>query len=72
MIFCLQFSLRASVGSSEPDDEGKMIRKETDGWKINYSTEKPATPLLDTISYPLHMKNLSLQVNHAWIQLQAT
>jgi 1-deoxy-D-xylulose-5-phosphate synthase len=57
-----QFCLRASVGSSEPDDgEGKVIRKQKDEWKINYSTEKPATPLLDTINYPLHMKNLSLQ-----------
>ncbi|KAF3439181.1 hypothetical protein FNV43_RR17456 [Rhamnella rubrinervis] len=57
-----QFCLRASVGSSELDDgEGKVIRKEKDGWRINYSNEKPATPLLDTINYPLHMKNLSLQ-----------
>ncbi|KAA3461656.1 putative 1-deoxy-D-xylulose-5-phosphate synthase, chloroplastic [Gossypium australe] len=35
------------------------IRKENDGWKIDFSGKKPATPLLDTINYPLHMKNLS-------------
>lgn len=49
-----------------------MIRKEKDGWKISYTREKPATPLLDTINYPIHMKNLSLQVSHAWIHLEAT
>jgi 1-deoxy-D-xylulose-5-phosphate synthase len=38
-----------------------MIRKEpsTGAWKIEYSGEKPATPLLDTVNYPIHMKNLS-------------
>ncbi|CAN6197150.1 unnamed protein product [Urochloa humidicola] len=29
-------------------------------WKIDFSSgEKPATPLLDTVNYPIHMKNLS-------------
>ncbi|NP_001408955.1 1-deoxy-D-xylulose-5-phosphate synthase 2, chloroplastic [Hevea brasiliensis] len=55
-----QFCLRASAG--HPDEEGKMmIRKEKDGWKIDFSGEKPPTPLLDTINYPVHTKNLSTQ-----------
>ncbi|CAJ1944974.1 unnamed protein product, partial [Sphenostylis stenocarpa] len=28
---------------------------------LNFSGEKPSTPVLDTIYYPLHMKNLSVQ-----------
>ncbi|GMI68719.1 CLOROPLASTOS ALTERADOS 1, 1-DEOXY-D-XYLULOSE 5-PHOSPHATE SYNTHASE [Hibiscus trionum] len=35
------------------------ITKENDSWKIDFSGNKPPTPLLDTINYPLHMKNLS-------------
>lgn len=29
---------------------------------LNFSGEKPVTPILDTINFPIHMKNLSLQV----------
>ena len=29
---------------------------------LKYSGEKPQTPILDTINYPVHMKNLSVQV----------
>lgn len=41
------------------------------GWEIDFSGEKPPTPLLDTINYPVHMKNLSAQVKknekqHSW------
>jgi hypothetical protein len=43
-------------------DGNKMaIRKDNDG-KIVFSGEKPPTPILDTINYPVHMKNLSIQV----------
>ncbi|RZC45609.1 hypothetical protein C5167_038560 [Papaver somniferum] len=44
-------------------DEAKfMIRKEIErNWKIDFNGEKPTTPLLDTINYPIHMKNLSTQ-----------
>jgi hypothetical protein len=58
-----QFCLRASASRSDGDEEGKMIWREKDQWKINFSGEKPATPLLDTINYPAHMKNLSSQVS---------
>jgi len=56
-----QFCLRASASGSD-GEEGKMIWREKDEWKINFSGEKPATPLLDTINYPAHVKNLSSQV----------
>ncbi|XP_062005865.1 probable 1-deoxy-D-xylulose-5-phosphate synthase 2, chloroplastic [Rosa rugosa] len=56
-----QFCLKASAGNSDGEDR-KLTRKEKDGGcKIEYTTEKPATPLLDTINYPAHMKNLSTQ-----------
>ncbi|KAI4314438.1 hypothetical protein L6164_027346 [Bauhinia variegata] len=54
------FYLRASATSSG-DGERTIITKEQDEWKINYSAEKLATPLLDTVNYPVHMKNLSTQ-----------
>ncbi|KAL0367899.1 UNVERIFIED_CONTAM: putative 1-deoxy-D-xylulose-5-phosphate synthase 2, chloroplastic [Sesamum calycinum] len=38
-------------------EDGDQERK--GWWKIDFSGEKPHTPLLDTINYPLHMKNLS-------------
>ncbi|CAI9111422.1 OLC1v1011646C4 [Oldenlandia corymbosa var. corymbosa] len=59
-----QFLVKASASSYASDgyEEGKMIiKKEKDGWKIDFSGEKPPTPLLDTINYPIHMKNLSVQ-----------
>ncbi|KAL3527566.1 hypothetical protein ACH5RR_012222 [Cinchona calisaya] len=61
-----QFFLKASAGGSATSDHGEAegnkmtIKKGKDGfWKIDFSGEKPATPLLDTINYPIHMKNLS-------------
>ncbi|XP_058772130.1 probable 1-deoxy-D-xylulose-5-phosphate synthase 2, chloroplastic [Vicia villosa] len=49
--------------SSNIDDDGErtVIRKEKDEWKIKFSNEKPLTPLLDTVNYPSHMKNLSTE-----------
>nr|AKN79613.1 DXS [Gentiana rigescens] len=53
-------TVKASAATSSDGEEGKMtIRKEKEGWKIDFSGEKPPTPLLDTINYPVHMKNLS-------------
>lgn len=55
--------MRASVNNA--GDGGRtIIRKENDEWKIDYACEKPATPLLDTVNDPIHIKNLSTQVNH--------
>ncbi|XP_057962086.1 probable 1-deoxy-D-xylulose-5-phosphate synthase 2, chloroplastic [Malania oleifera] len=53
-----QLNLRASACSLEGEGGNKEIKKEKDGWKIDFSKEKPATPLLDTINYPVHMRNL--------------
>ncbi|KAI3941778.1 hypothetical protein MKW92_007915 [Papaver armeniacum] len=65
---CL-FNVKASSSPSpinNPNggsDEAKfMIRKEIErNWNIDFNGEKPTTPLLDTINYPIHMKNLSTQ-----------
>ncbi|KAA8530734.1 hypothetical protein F0562_005332 [Nyssa sinensis] len=54
-----QFIVRASASSSDGEEGKMMIRKEKEGWKIDFSGEKPPTPLLDTINYPVHMKNLT-------------
>lgn len=55
----------SSSGSTLDGDEGKgevMLQKERDEWYIDFSGDKPATPLLDTVNYPVHMKNLSMPV----------
>lgn len=57
-----QFYLKASANITNGGEGKKMIRREEDGWKIDFSGEKPPTPLLDTINYPAHMKNLSTNV----------
>ncbi|KAL0316600.1 UNVERIFIED_CONTAM: putative 1-deoxy-D-xylulose-5-phosphate synthase 2, chloroplastic [Sesamum radiatum] len=38
-----------------PRQNGRIVRS------INFSGEKPSTPILDTINHPIHMKNLSLE-----------
>ncbi|KAJ6826110.1 putative 1-deoxy-D-xylulose-5-phosphate synthase 2, chloroplastic isoform X1 [Iris pallida] len=53
-----QFHVKASASDGE---KKAVIKKEKGGWKLDFSGEKPATPLLDTINYPVHMKNLSSQ-----------
>uniref|UniRef100_A0A224XFS8 1-deoxy-D-xylulose-5-phosphate synthase n=1 Tax=Hypericum annulatum TaxID=708052 RepID=A0A224XFS8_9ROSI len=56
-------SSSSSAANSGEEEGGKLtIRKEKNEWKIDFSSgEKPATPLLDTINYPVHMKNLTTQ-----------
>lgn len=44
-----------------------MFNKGKNGWTIDFSGEKPPTPLLDTINYPIHMKNLSVQVSSSLV-----
>ncbi|PQP99829.1 putative 1-deoxy-D-xylulose-5-phosphate synthase 2 chloroplastic [Prunus yedoensis var. nudiflora] len=56
-----QLCLKASAGNADCEEDRKLIRKGKDGWNIDYSGEKPGTPLLDTINYPAHMKNLSTE-----------
>jgi 1-deoxy-D-xylulose-5-phosphate synthase len=43
-------------GSASLDNKVAVLPTATNG--IEYFTEKPETPLLDTVSYPIHMKNM--------------
>ncbi|KAE8056789.1 hypothetical protein FH972_013528 [Carpinus fangiana] len=53
----------ASDGQRAPVNRGHITRQ--NGQQVtkclNFSGEKPSTPILDTINYPMHMKNLSLE-----------
>ncbi|XP_061349888.1 probable 1-deoxy-D-xylulose-5-phosphate synthase 2, chloroplastic [Gastrolobium bilobum] len=56
----------AAAGDNAGEEEGTMVKKsyETNQQlrrSLNFSGEKPSTPVLDTINYPIHMKNLSIQ-----------
>ncbi|CAN6482338.1 unnamed protein product [Victoria cruziana] len=49
------------VKAGNSDAERNITTKgEKKGFKLNFSKEKPETPLLDTINYPVHMKRLSI------------
>lgn len=54
--------MKASASSSDDENGRMVIRKEKEGWKLDFSGETLATPLLDTINFPVHMKNLSSKV----------
>ncbi|WOK99377.1 putative 1-deoxy-D-xylulose-5-phosphate synthase 2, chloroplastic [Canna indica] len=56
-----QFCVRASAAAAGGGERKVVISNGKSGWKVDYSGEKPPTPLLDTINYPVHMKNLSAQ-----------
>ncbi|KAM0000927.1 putative 1-deoxy-D-xylulose-5-phosphate synthase [Helianthus debilis subsp. tardiflorus] len=53
------FRINASSANPEAEDVKLTVNKDTTSRKIDFSGEKPKTPLLDTINYPVHMKNLS-------------
>lgn len=55
---CRQVQVRANAANG---DRKMAVKKERNGVKIEFSEEKQPTPLLDTINYPVHMKNLSTQ-----------
>lgn len=53
-----------AVAKFKPNEHEEM--KTTNGsmgTTLKYSGEKPNTPILDTINYPIHMKNLNVEVN---------
>ncbi|KAL2498975.1 1-deoxy-D-xylulose-5-phosphate synthase [Abeliophyllum distichum] len=54
-----QFCVKASASSSDHENGKMVIRKEKESWTLDFSGENLATPLLDTINFPVHMKNLS-------------
>ncbi|KAI7752078.1 hypothetical protein M8C21_008379 [Ambrosia artemisiifolia] len=56
-----QFRINASANNPDAEESKITVKKDTAKWKIDFSGEKPVTPLLDTINYPVHMKNLSTQ-----------
>ncbi|XP_065850188.1 probable 1-deoxy-D-xylulose-5-phosphate synthase 2, chloroplastic [Euphorbia lathyris] len=54
----------AALENSSPDENnGMVIREEQSKEKrsLNFSGNKPSTPILDTINHPIHMNNLTLQ-----------
>ncbi|KAK4265441.1 hypothetical protein QN277_026494 [Acacia crassicarpa] len=52
----------AAGGSSSVGQEGKVPLESRELTKpLNFSGESPSTPILDTVNYPIHMKNLSIQ-----------
>ncbi|XP_059307388.1 probable 1-deoxy-D-xylulose-5-phosphate synthase 2, chloroplastic [Lycium ferocissimum] len=67
-----KFPVKASVNGSD-EINGKIVgNKEKDSWQIDFSGDKPPTPFLDTINYPMHMKNLSkLDLEHLAAELRA-
>lgn len=49
-VLCVQSNRKAKMNASLAE-------------KGEYYSNRPPTPLLDTINYPIHMKNLSIKVN---------
>ncbi|KAJ4959578.1 hypothetical protein NE237_026689 [Protea cynaroides] len=48
-----------SKGNTEKESQQKDCLKAMR--TLNYSGDKPSTPIMDTINYPIHMKNLSIK-----------
>ncbi|KAK9931881.1 hypothetical protein M0R45_019137 [Rubus argutus] len=44
-------------GHQESQNNGKVPKSKS----LNFSGERPSTPILDTINYPIHMRNLSVE-----------
>ncbi|KAA8522780.1 hypothetical protein F0562_009203 [Nyssa sinensis] len=55
----------AAQGNNATDDNNILVKGERptrqSTRKLNFSGEKPFTPILDTINYPIHTKNLSIE-----------
>ncbi|OAY32038.1 probable 1-deoxy-D-xylulose-5-phosphate synthase 2, chloroplastic [Manihot esculenta] len=54
----------AALDNNACDDNSAMIIREQETKQkrsLNFSGNKPSTPVLDTVNYPIHMKNLSIQ-----------
>nr|ALJ30089.1 1-deoxy-D-xylulose 5-phosphate synthase 4 [Stevia rebaudiana] len=56
-----QFRLKASATNPDAEDGKMMFKNDKPNLKVEFTGEKPVTPLLDTINYPVHMKNLTTQ-----------
>ncbi|CAA2980041.1 probable 1-deoxy-D-xylulose-5-phosphate synthase 2, chloroplastic [Olea europaea subsp. europaea] len=55
------FFVKASAGSTEAEEANIIVRKEKYGRQPDFSGGMRPTPILDTINYPVHMKNLSVK-----------
>ncbi|KAL6984988.1 1-deoxy-D-xylulose-5-phosphate synthase [Sarracenia purpurea var. burkii] len=53
----------AAQGTTNSSGDSNIVRKIDHQFTrpLNFSGEKPSTPILDTINYPIHMKNLSIE-----------
>lgn len=61
--------VKACGGNPESEERKMAMRKEKEELKLDFSGEKPATPLLDTINHPIHMKNLGRKVSYKKIKV---
>ncbi|KAM6579544.1 hypothetical protein CsatA_003318 [Cannabis sativa] len=62
-VMMISASLDRNLSEDIGDHHHKItLLKDTQNSKVlNFSGEKPSTPILDTINYPIHMKNLSIE-----------
>lgn len=63
----------AALDNNACEDNSAMIIREQETKQkrsLNFSGNKPSTPVLDTVNYPIHMKNLSIQVKLKGINSQ--
>ncbi|KAK4257651.1 hypothetical protein QN277_007214 [Acacia crassicarpa] len=65
-VICAQQGDNAADEDVKNIPQGSKLQKEDDPKfksrrNLNFSGEKPFTPILDTISHPIHMKNLSAE-----------
>ncbi|EEF28696.1 probable 1-deoxy-D-xylulose-5-phosphate synthase 2, chloroplastic [Ricinus communis] len=54
----------AALENNASDDKNAMVMRDQqmkEKRTLNFSGTKPATPVLDTVNYPIHMNNLSVQ-----------
>uniref|UniRef100_A0A5B7AFX1 1-deoxy-D-xylulose-5-phosphate synthase n=2 Tax=Davidia involucrata TaxID=16924 RepID=A0A5B7AFX1_DAVIN len=51
----------AGQGNNASDDNSILVKGDHPTRTLNFSGEKPFTPILDTINYPIHTKNLSIE-----------
>ena len=66
--------ITAAQDNNLSEDKNTMVGSEQQARRnprftrsLNFSGEKPSTPVLDTINYPIHTKNLSIGVNSSSI-----
>lgn len=75
-LLCFQFHGVTAVLDNNVSEKRntKVNRNEQPEQKrfLNFSGNKPSTPILDTIDYPIHMKNLSIQVINIKFYFQLT